>query len=311
LLRNADVAMYAAKATAKGTCRVFSGDMHAAFLGRLELKRELQAAIESGGLELRYQPVVDLETGEFVSLEALVRWNHPTRGYVPPDEFIPIAEESGAIVALGRWALRTACQKGARLQWIVGPQAPTISVNLSSRQLQEPTLVADTMQVLSETGFAPERLLLEVTETAMISDFDLALSRLHDLRESKIRVAVDDFGSGYSSLNYIRRLPIDVLKIDRAFIAEIAESPEVVALTKTILDLARIIDVVPVAEGIETTEQLAILRRLGCARGQGYLFMAPVHSDEIEGIVAGQVRARRDDSFGARPSVLPIGLESA
>ena len=300
LLRNADVAMYAAKASAKGSCRVFSSDMHTAFLGRMQLKRELQAAIESNALELRYQPVVDLETGDFVSLEALVRWNHPTRGYVSPDEFIPIAEESGAIVALGRWALKTACEKGARLGWIVGPRSPTISVNLSGRQLQEPTLVSDTMQVLSETGLAPEKLVLEVTETAMISDFDLALSRLRDLRASKIRVAVDDFGSGYSSLNYIRRLPIDVLKIDRAFIAEIGESPEVVALTKTILDLAAIIGVVAVAEGIETVDQLATLRELGCARGQGYLFMAPVTGEEIEEAVAAQVRARRDPAAVAQ-----------
>jgi len=160
--------------------------------------------------------------------------------------------------------------------------------------------VSDTMQVLSETGLAPEKLVLEVTETAMISDFDLALSRLRDLRASKIRVAVDDFGSGYSSLNYIRRLPIDVLKIDRAFIAEIGESPEVVALTKTILDLASIIGVVAVAEGIETVDQLATLRQLGCARGQGYLFMAPVTGEEIEEAVAAQVRARRDPAAVAQ-----------
>jgi len=292
LLRNADVAMYEAKASGKGTCRQFSPEMHDALVDQLELKRELVTAIERGEFELHYQPVVDLATHEFVSLEALVRWNHPVRGFISPDEFIPIAEASGAIVPLGRWALRTACEHALRLQWRVGPSAPSISVNLSTRQLQEPTLVAETITILKETGLAPEKLVLEITETAMISDFDLVLSRLKDLRAARIRVAVDDFGSGYSSLNYIRRLPIDVLKIDRAFIADIGESGEVAALTETIIALARIIGVVVVAEGIETEAQLAEVTRLGCDLGQGYLFLRPVDADEIERFVVEHVAHR-------------------
>ncbi|MGN6797049.1 MAG: putative bifunctional diguanylate cyclase/phosphodiesterase [Gaiellaceae bacterium] len=292
LLRNADVAMYEAKASGKGTCRHFSPEMHDALVDQLELKRELVTAIERGEFELRYQPVVDLATHQFVSLEALIRWNHPVRGFISPDEFIPIAEASGAIVPLGRWALRAACEQALRLQWRVGPSAPSISVNLSTRQLQEPTLVAETITILKETGLPPEKLVLEITETAMISDFDLVLSRLRDLRAANIRVAVDDFGSGYSSLNYIRRLPIDVLKIDRAFIADIGESSEVAALTETILALARIIGVVVVAEGIETDAQLAEVTRLGCDLGQGYLFLRPVDAAEIERVVVEQVANR-------------------
>jgi diguanylate cyclase (GGDEF)-like protein/PAS domain S-box-containing protein len=289
LLRNADVAMYEAKASGKGTCRHFSAEMHDALVDQLELKRELVTAIERGEFELRYQPVVDLATHRFVSLEALIRWNHPVRGFISPDEFIPIAEASGAIVPLGRWALRAACEQALRLHWRVGPSAPSISVNLSTRQLQEPNLVAETINVLRETGLPPEKLVLEITETAMISDFDLVLSRLKDLRAANIRVAVDDFGSGYSSLNYIRRLPIDLLKIDRAFIADIGESGEVAALTETILALARIIGVTVVAEGIETEAQLAEVTRLGCDLGQGYLFLRPVDAAEIERAVVEQV----------------------
>jgi EAL domain-containing protein (putative c-di-GMP-specific phosphodiesterase class I) len=284
--------MYEAKAGGKGTRRHFSPEMHDALVDQLELKRELVTAIERGEFELHYQPVVDLATHQFVSLEALVRWNHPVRGFISPDDFIPIAEASGAIVPLGRWALRTACEQALRLHWRVGPSAPSISVNLSTRQLQEPTLVSETISILKETGLPPEKLVLEITETAMISDFDLVLSRLKDLRAANIRVAVDDFGSGYSSLNYIRRLPIDVLKIDRAFIADIGESAEVAALTETILALARIIGVVVVAEGIETEAQLAEVTRLGCDLGQGYLFLRPVDAAEIERVVVEQVAQR-------------------
>jgi len=302
LLRNADVAMYEAKASGKGTRRHFSPEMHDALVDQLELKRELITAIERGEFELYYQPVVDLATHQFVSLEALIRWNHPIRGFISPDEFIPIAEASGAIVPLGRWALRAACEHALRLHWRIGPSAPSVSVNLSTRQLQEPTLVAETITVLKETGLPPKKLVLEITETAMISDFDLVLSRLRDLRAASIRVAVDDFGSGYSSLNYIRRLPIDVLKIDRAFIADIGESGEVAALTETILALARIIGVTVVAEGIETEAQLAEVTRLGCDLGQGYLFLRPVDAAEIERVVVEQV-AQRSRSMATQAAV--------
>jgi diguanylate cyclase len=204
------------------------------------------------------------------------------RGFVPPDQFIGIAEETGAIVSIGRWALQEACAQAAKLRRLAGNGAPSMSVNISGRQLQQPELVRDILQVLAETGLPPEKLILEITETVMISDVELALSRLQELSASNIQLAVDDFGSGYSSLNYIRRFPINILKIDRGFIADVNESEEVAALAETILDLARILRFTPVAEGLERPDQLDKLRKLGCSLGQGYLFMRPVAAAEIE-----------------------------
>jgi diguanylate cyclase (GGDEF)-like protein/PAS domain S-box-containing protein len=282
LLRNADLAMYSAKTNGKGNCRTFEPEMHVALLSRLEAKRELQLAIERDEFELFYQPIVELSSGAFVSIEALIRWRHPTRGLIPPDEFIPLAEETGSIVSIGRWVLKEACAEGARLARLAGTAAPSISVNISGRQLQEPDLVADILRALREAGLAPERLILEITETVMISDIELALIRLHELSGHGIRLAVDDFGSGYSSLNYIRRFPIDILKIDRAFITDLTKSAEVAALTKTILNLAHILGVTAVAEGIERLDQLEKLQELGCQLGQGYLFMKPLAAAAIE-----------------------------
>jgi diguanylate cyclase (GGDEF)-like protein/PAS domain S-box-containing protein len=282
LMRNADVAMYSAKTDGKGIWRTYESAMRVALLGRLELKRELQLAIERREFVLHYQPIVDLETGAIVSLEALVRWNHPRRGLVGPDHFIPLAEETGAIVSIGRWALQEACVEGAKLRKLAGHAAPSVSVNVSGRQLQEPKLISEILLFLGRTGLPPEKLVLEITETVMISDVDLALRRLQDLSASRIQLAVDDFGSGYSSLNYIRRFPINILKIDRAFIADMTDSAEVAALTETILDLSRILGVTPVAEGIERADQCDELRRLGCVLGQGYHFMAPVEAESIE-----------------------------
>jgi diguanylate cyclase (GGDEF)-like protein/PAS domain S-box-containing protein len=282
LLRNADVAMYSAKGDGKGVRRTFEPEMQVALLGKLELKGELQRGIDRGEFELAYQPIIDLETERTVLLEALVRWQHPTKGFVSPADFVSLAEETGAIVALGEHILRMACTQGVRLVQLLGDQAPGVTVNISGRQLQEPKLVRRVMKVLAETGLPPEQLVVEITESVMISDVDVVLNRLGQLKSCGVRLAVDDFGSGYSSLNYVRRFPIDILKIDRTFIADLTKSEEVSSLTRTILDLAKILDVVPVAEGIEDPEQLAALRQLGCALGQGYLFMPPLSVPDVE-----------------------------
>jgi diguanylate cyclase (GGDEF)-like protein/PAS domain S-box-containing protein len=293
LLRNADLAMYAAKSEHTGTCRLFEPAMHLALLDRLEAKRELQLAVERNEFELYYQPIVDLFSGAFVSIEALIRWRHPSRGLVPPDDFIPLAEETGAIIPIGRWVLKQACAEAAKLEHLAGAASPTISVNISGRQLQDSGLVDDVLTALREAALAPERLILEITETVMISDVDLALTRLRELGDHGIQLAVDDFGSGYSSLNHIRRFPINILKIDRLFTADISESAEVAALTKTILELAQILGITAVAEGIERPDQLAKLQQLGCQLGQGYLFMKPRAAATIETEVLSRLRAGR------------------
>jgi diguanylate cyclase (GGDEF)-like protein/PAS domain S-box-containing protein len=282
LLRNADLAMYATKTERKGTCRLFEPEMHLALLGRLEAKRELKLAIERSEFELHYQPIVELSNSSIVSLEALIRWRHPSRGLVPPSEFIPLAEETDAISSIGRWVLREACREAARLERLVGTGAPSISVNISARQLQEPDFVQDVLTALSDAELAPEKLVLEITETVMILDLELALDRFRQLSAHGIQLAVDDFGAGYSSLNYIRRFPIDTLKIDRLFIADLSESTEVAALTATIVNLAHVLGVKSVAEGIERPDQLERLRAIGCEYGQGYLFMRPVDAATIE-----------------------------
>jgi diguanylate cyclase (GGDEF)-like protein/PAS domain S-box-containing protein len=282
LLRDADVAMYAAKAGGKGVCRTFVDEMHGAVLERLELKRELQLALDREEFQLFYQPIVDLRTGRFVSLEALLRWQHPERGFVPPDQFIGLAEETGAIVPIGRWVLRRACEQAARLIGLLGESAPNICVNLSARQLQRAELVADVVDSLQSSGLPPERLVLEITETAMMTDLEPALAKLRELRAIGVQLAVDDFGSGYSSLNYIRMFPINLLKIDRAFIADMNKPGEVASLARTIIDLTEILGITAVAEGIERPAQLEQLRSIGCTLGQGFLFMAPVPAAAIE-----------------------------
>jgi len=282
LLRDADVAMYAAKSSGKGVFMTFADEMHEAVLERLELKRELQLALEREEFQLFYQPIVDLQTGRFVSLEALLRWQHPERGFVPPGHFIGLAEETGAIVPIGRWVLRRACAQAARLIDLVGDAAPDICVNLSARQLQRPELVTDVVESLESAGLAPERLVLEITETAMMTDLEPALAKLRELRAIGVQLAVDDFGSGYSSLNYVRSFPINLLKIDRAFIADMNKPGEVASLARTIIDLTEILGITAVAEGIERPAQLEQLRAIGCRLGQGFLFMEPVPAAEIE-----------------------------
>jgi EAL domain-containing protein (putative c-di-GMP-specific phosphodiesterase class I) len=257
--------------------------MHKTMIRRLELKADLQRALEEGEFVLHYQPVVNLETQAISGLEALVRWEHPRRGTIPPLEFIPLAEETGLIIPLGSWVLETACREARRLQQQY-PQKPPlgVSVNLSSRQLQWPGIVAEVRNALRVSGLPASSLTLEVTESVMMQNVELSVLRLRELKALRVGIAIDDFGAGYSSLGYIRRFPVDVLKVDKSFIDRIDEGGEEQALTAAIIDLARVLKLRPVAEGVERSEQFERLLALGCRLGQGYYFAKPAPIDVVE-----------------------------
>jgi diguanylate cyclase (GGDEF)-like protein len=296
LLMNADVAMYTAKASGKRRFAVFEPTMHAALVARHELSAELSRSIARRELEVYYQPIIDLETQELSGVEALVRWRHPVRGLVPPDEFIRLAEETGAILALGRWVLHTAASQVVRWAPALGRRL-TLSVNLSPNELQQAGFIGEVEAILAQTGLDPADLVLEMTETAMFQDTRSTIAKLEALRRRGVRIAVDDFGTGYSSLGYLRRFPVDILKIARDFVApdEMAPDRPMVdaddiegdpadgwAFAHAIVALGQTLGLSIVAEGIETYGQLERLRGLGCDLGQGYLFLAPVDRDAFE-----------------------------
>jgi diguanylate cyclase (GGDEF)-like protein/PAS domain S-box-containing protein len=286
LLRNADTAMYAAKRQGKGRYALFEPAMHATVVERLDLAADLSRAVEKGQLHLRYEPQMNLESGRICCLEALVRWRHPTRGEVSPGEFIPLAEETGMILAIGRWVLREACRqvKAWQERWPTPPPL-TIAVNLSARQLQHPGIVDEVSAALAAAGLDPQSLVLEITETAIMEQLDAAITILTELRRLGVRLALDDFGTGYSSLSYLQRLPVDILKIDRSFVAGVARSIEDSALARGILTLAQTLGLETIAEGIETAEQLAALRELGCQLGQGYFFARPLGPAAVDALL--------------------------
>jgi diguanylate cyclase (GGDEF)-like protein/PAS domain S-box-containing protein len=286
LLRNADVAMYTAKGQGKARYQVFEPDMHVAVLRRLELKADLQRAVEHGDFVLHYQPIVHLLSGEITGVEALVRWKHQLRGLIPPLDFIPLAEETGLIVPIGRWVLREACREAVRLQTEF-PKVPplTMSVNLSMRQLQDHELITTVQEVLNETGISPRSLVMEVTETVMMKDIEVAALRLTELRELGVQIAVDDFGTGYSSLSRLRRFPVDMLKVDKSFVDEVTGRGDHASLTAAVVQLAENLDLIAVAEGIEREDQLSRLRDLHCRYGQGFLFSKPVDPRRLRRLI--------------------------
>jgi diguanylate cyclase (GGDEF)-like protein/PAS domain S-box-containing protein len=285
LLRNADVAMYMAKRDSKGSYRVFEPAMHERVVERLELRAELQQAIDANQLELHYQPVVRLGGHEILGVEALLRWNHPSRGLIPPNQFIPLAEETGLIISMGRWVLTEACREGAALQARFQRTEPlAISVNLSVRQLQSDSIISDVRCALEASGLPPSSLVLEITESVMLADTDFAVQRLGELKGLGVRLAMDDFGTGYSSLSYLSRFPVDILKMDRSFVG----SGENVALQSAIIALGASLELDVVAEGIELPEQEQSLHDLGCEIGQGFLFARPMPSSELAVYLGGR-----------------------
>jgi EAL domain-containing protein (putative c-di-GMP-specific phosphodiesterase class I) len=281
-LRNADLAMYRAKAVGRGGHEIFEPSMHAAVLERMELESDLRRAMEVDEFRLMYQPIVELESGKLIGVEALLRWEHPTKGILSPLSFVPMAEETGLIVQIGRWSLTHACRQARRWEIEYGDEQPLgVSVNISGRQLMEVGFVADVASVLQETSLDPSLLTLEITESVLMQDTESTLVTLNALKALGVRLAIDDFGTGYSSLSYLQRFPIDILKIDKAFIDGVAHGESQAVLARTIVTLAGLLDLSTIAEGVEGADQRQQLIELGCARAQGYLFAKPVTADEV------------------------------
>ncbi|MDF1597967.1 MAG: EAL domain-containing protein [Acidimicrobiia bacterium] len=280
LLSNADAAMYAAKHQGKGTYRTFEESMHEAVSKTLELRAALQSALRLDQLDLHYQPIVDIHSGVIASFEALMRWNHPERGVIQPNEFIPYTEESGLIVTLGEWALTKACGDAQRWQAAHPESTVGVTVNLSPKQLQEANIVDRVRSVLSETGLDPDRLTLEVTENVVMHT---AVHRLEQLKALGIHLAIDDFGTGYSSLSYLDRLPIDIVKIDRSFVERLGHGET--SLVRTVLTIGNSLELGSIIEGVETRDQLMRLRQLGCRHVQGFYLSPPVPIDQAIDLV--------------------------
>jgi diguanylate cyclase (GGDEF)-like protein len=276
LLRNADMALYRAKADGRGTYHFFQPEMDAQMQARRVLELDLRRALAVGEFELHYQPLVDVATSEVNGFEALVRWNHPTRGVVSPGEFIPLAEEIGLIVPLGEWVLRQACSEAAK--W--GGDL-SVAINLSPVQFRNHTLVLSVLSALGASGLPATRLELEITEMVLLHDTANVLEALHQLRQLGVRISMDDFGTGYSSLSYLRSFPFDKIKIDRSFVAELGKKNDCVAIIRAVTGLGGSLGMATTAEGVETHEQLDILRSEGCTQVQGYLFGRPQPAEQI------------------------------
>jgi EAL domain-containing protein (putative c-di-GMP-specific phosphodiesterase class I) len=275
MLRNADLAMYTAKGSGKNCIRTFASEMHLAAVERLDLEVHLRGAAERGELVMHYQPIFELRTGRIAAFEALVRWQHPERGLLGPMSFIPFAEAGGIIDEIGHHVLLTACEEASSWNRAVGePAAPAITVNVSPRQLLAADLPERVESLLHRCALSPTRVILEITEGALIKDPDAAAAQLQRLSRLGVRLAVDDFGTGYSSLAYLQQFPIDMLKIDRSFVNDMTQ-PES-SLAAAIVQISHTLGLVPIAEGVETQAQADALRELGCDLAQGFHLGLPL-----------------------------------
>lgn len=283
LLRNADTAMYRAKSQGKGRVQVYEPGMHSEVTAALEMDSQIRRAVAEHQFVVHYQPTVQMESGRLTGVEALIRWQHPSLGLIPPGEFVPLAESSGLIVPIGLWVLEEACRQAKAWLDAFPQTAPTsMGVNLSARQLTEPSIVSDVARVLAETGLPPEVLMLEITESVLIADSDGVIrQRLSELKSLGVRLAIDDFGTGYSSLSYLQNFPVDVLKIDRSFVAGVGTGVKDQALVRCIVELAKALQLHTVAEGVEDRGQVEWLTRLQCRTGQGYFFSRPVPAESF------------------------------
>jgi len=287
ILRDADIAMYRAKAEGKARYEIFDRDMHQSAVALLKLETELRRSVHRGDFLMNYQPIVSLTSGRIVGFEGLVRWQHPERGIVQPDHFIAIAEETGLIVPLGWWVLRESCRQTRRWQQRFPADPPLwISVNMSGKLFMKSDMVDELLGILDETGLEPRSLRLEVTENVVMDHADLAVRNLMELRALGVQLSIDDFGTGYSSLSYLQRFHYDSLKIDRSFVSKLGKAGDSRAIVETILNLANSLGIGVVAEGIETAEQVDRLRRMQCPHGQGFWFSRPLTVTAAEELIA-------------------------
>jgi diguanylate cyclase (GGDEF)-like protein/PAS domain S-box-containing protein len=291
ILRDADTAMYRAKSLGKARYEMFDADMRASVMARLQLETDLRRALERNEFCNFYQPIVALETGEIAGFEALLRWHHPTRGLLPPSEFISVAEETGLIREVGWWNLREACRQISEWRAVsTATRHLTISVNFSAKQFMQANLVEDIRKMLAELKLDAETLKLEITESTVMGDPTAAVEMLRQLKALGIHLAIDDFGTGYSSLSYLHRFPLDTLKIDRSFISGMADEGEGLEIARTILPMANNLRLDVVAEGVETLEQVALLKKLECKYGQGFYFSRPLTAEATSALVAGDLK---------------------
>ncbi len=285
LMRNADIALYRAKSDGRGLSQRFQPGMDEAILARRQLELDLRRAIAVGEFELFYQPLMNLKNQAIESCEALIRWNHPTRGMVAPNDFIPFAEEVGLIVDIGEWTMVEACREATT--W---PAHISVAINVSPNQFMAKGLIPAVKHALQKSGLDPCRLELEVTESVLISDTDAALATLHELHALGVRIAMDDFGTGYSSLSYLRRFPFDKLKIDRSFINDIAHDHEAGAIVRAIIQLANTLGIATTAEGVEDSDQRDILHALNCREAQGFLIGRPMPRERLGKLLAAPIQ---------------------
>ena len=286
LLRRADLAKSAAKRNGKGRYELFNPSMDTASRNPVDLESDLRSALQRGELSLRYQPIVQLATARVTGFEALARWEHPVHGMIPPLEFIPLAEETGLIIQIGAWVLEQACVQLSTWNADRPDQPLTMSVNLSARQLQSPDLPRTVGQILARVGLPSKCLTLEITESMLIQDSDATIARLHQLKALGVQLAIDDFGTGYSSLAYLRRFPVDILKIDKMFIDDLTRDDNGATLTRAIIGLGRSLRLATIAEGIEAADQCEPLRDSGCDLGQGFYFAKPLTVQEATDLLA-------------------------
>lgn len=310
LLRDADTAMYRAKENGKARYELFDTVMHARAVSLLNLENDLRRAVERREFQVYYQPIIMLETREIAGFEALIRWNHPERGFVSPAEFIPLAEETGLILEIGQWVLREACRQIQQWQWLAPNEKPlTMAVNLSGKQFKQPDIIEQIKKTLQETNCDPRTLKIEITESAVMENAEAATQMLTQLRDLGVQISIDDFGTGYSSLSYLHRFPVTTLKIDRSFIGRMGAGDENSEIVRTIMTLAVNLGMDVVAEGVETEEQLRQLTALKCEYGQGYLFSKAVDAKTAQALLQERAHGQAKAPYIVRDTLFMLDIE--